>query len=337
MTRRGRGARRIPFFAPMSARLLAAIAAVTLVAAVPARAEGKYPDHAVRIVVPFAPGGVADITTRIVADKLGDKLGQRFYVENMPGAGGIGAARAVMTSAPDGYTLALLTNATAISVALMSRLPFDPLKDFTPISAVGNFDCVFVTNAAGPLRTLADVIKAAHDKPGTLNIGTISVGSTQNLAAELFKSMANVDVVIVPFRATPDAIVGLLRDDVQVVIEFSAPLKGGISDGKLHPVAATGPVSAKLFSTPTVADSGVPGYDVTSWNSFYAPAGTAKTIVATLNAALRDVLADPDVRKRALDLGIETKASSPEEINARMGADIGKWAKVIERAGIAKQ
>ena len=166
----------------------------------PARAETAYPNKAVRIVLPFAAGGVADITARIVAEKLGDKLGQRFYVENQPGAGGIAAARTVISSPPDGHTLALLSNGTAVSVSLFKKLPFDPLKDFEPISSLGFFDFVFATGASSEFKTLADFIAAAKAKPGALNVGTINIGSTQNLSAELFKTAAGIDFTIVPFR-----------------------------------------------------------------------------------------------------------------------------------------
>src|SRR5258707_1090442 len=163
-----------------------------------------YPNRPVRVILPFAAGGIADVTTRLVGEKLGEKLGQRFVIENVPGAGGIAAARAALAAGSDGYALTLLTNATAISVPLFKSLPFDPFKDFTPISSIGNFDCVFVTNSETEYRTLADFLKAARAQPGVLNIGTINVGSTQNLSAELFKSMAGVNVVIIPFRTTPD-------------------------------------------------------------------------------------------------------------------------------------
>jgi tripartite-type tricarboxylate transporter receptor subunit TctC len=219
----------------------------------------------------------------------------------------------------------------------MKNLTFDPLKDFIPVSSVGNFDCIFVANANSEFRTLADVIKAARDKPGTLNVGTINVGSTQNLSAELFKATANIDFIIIPFRTTPEAVVGLLRNDVHMVVDFPAALKAGLADHKLRAVAATGSVSAQLLSIPTVAQAGVPHYEVTSWNALYAPTGTPKGIVETLNKALGEILADADVKRRALDLGIEPEASSPAEIDARMRADIEKWAKVIEHAGIAKQ
>ena len=182
------------FVDPALRRVLSAISLAVLalcaLAASPqqARAETSYPDKAVRIVLPFAAGGVADITARIVAEKLGDKLGQRFYVENQAGAGGIAAARTVISSAPDGYTLALLSNGTAVSVSLIKKLPFDPLRDFEPISSLGFFDFVFATGAGSEFRTLAEFIAAAKARPGALNVGTINIGSTQNLSAELFKT-----------------------------------------------------------------------------------------------------------------------------------------------------
>jgi tripartite-type tricarboxylate transporter receptor subunit TctC len=313
------------------------LAASTLLSVAPGQAQ-TYPNRPVKVVVPFAAGGVADITTRIVAEKLGDKLGQRFVVENAPGAGGIAAARSVLSAPPDGHTLLLVTNGTAISVPLIKSLPFDPLKDFTPISGIGNFDLVFVVNSESEFKTLGDFLKAVRAKPGDLNVGTIAIGSTQNLAAELFKSTAQLNFQMIPFRTTPEAVVALLRNDIQMVVEFPAALQAGLSDKKLHAIAATGPVSTKLLpGTPTAADAGVPGYEVTSWNSFYARTGTPPEIVAKLNAAIREVVADPDVKKRMFDLGIEGRATTPDEADARMRADIDKWGKVIEKAGIPKQ
>ena len=177
---------------------------------VPAGAETRYPDRPVRIVLPFAAGGVADITARIVADKLSNKLGQRFYVENQAGAGGITAARTVISSPPDGYTLALLSNGTAVSVSLFEKLPFDPLKDFAPISSLGFFDFLLCTGANSEFKTLGDFVAAAKAKPGALNVGTINIGSTQNLSAELFKTAAGIDFTIVPYKTTPDIQVSLL-------------------------------------------------------------------------------------------------------------------------------
>jgi tripartite-type tricarboxylate transporter receptor subunit TctC len=316
------------------AALAAAVVALT---ASTAGAQG-YPNKPVRIIIPFAAGGMADTTSRLVAEKLGAKLGQRFVIENMPGAGGINAGRAALAAPADGYTLALITNGNAISVPLFKSLPFDPVKDFTPISLVGSFDCLFVANVESQFRTLQDFIKAAQQQPGKLNLGVINPGSTQHLTAELFKSMAGVDVVLVTFRTSPEAVVALLRNDVQMIVDFLPPLKPGLSDGKLRPLAWTGPRPfPSLPNVPTADKSGVPGFEVISWNSLQAPAGTAPEVIETLNRALREVLADPELTKRALDFGIEAKASTPAEVTARLRADIDKWAKVIERAGIQRQ
>jgi tripartite-type tricarboxylate transporter receptor subunit TctC len=318
--------------------LSALVAVIAFAASEPVRAQAKYPDRPVRIVVPFAAGGIADITVRVVADKLGDKLGQRFVVENVPGAGGIAAARAALSSPPDGHTLTLLTNGTAISVPLFKSLPFDPLKDFTPISTLGYFDFFFATNADSQFASLADVLKFAREQPGKLNVGTIAVGSSQNLSAELFKSTAGVNITIVPFRASPDVLVALLRNDVHVIIDGFVAMKSALGDRKIRAIASTGGSrSENLAAVPTVREAGVAGFEVTSWNGLFAPAGTPAEIVETLNRALREIAQLPDVKKRLLDLGIDSKASTPAELSGRLRADIDKWGKVIERAGIPKQ
>jgi tripartite-type tricarboxylate transporter receptor subunit TctC len=311
--------------------------AVAGLAAPAVRAQAKYPDRPVRVILPFGAGGVADVTARLVAEALGTKLGQNFVIENMPGAGGITAARAALSGGTDGYTLALLTNGTAISVPLFNHLPFDPLKEFVPISTIGYFSCYFMVNAESPFQTLGDFLKAAKAKPGTLNVGTINVGGTQNLTAELFKSMAGVDVVIVPFRGSPDVVVALLRNDIQLDIDFYAALKPTLEGGKARVIATSAPQrSPELPDVPTVREGGVANFDVTAWNGLYAPAGTPDAIIKTLNQALHEVLADPGLKKRALDLGIDAKASTPAELDARMRADIEKWGKVIAGAGIPK-
>ncbi|KZD24766.1 Bug family tripartite tricarboxylate transporter substrate binding protein [Tardiphaga robiniae] len=316
-----------------------ALGAIFLTTAVPvAQAQSGYPTKPIRVIVPFAAGGVADITIRIVAEKLGDNLGQRLVIENMPGAGGVVAARAVLSSQPDGYTLALLSNGTAVSVPLFKNLPFDPVKNFAPISSIGFFDFIVGTNANSQHKTLADVIKFARDNPGKLNVGTISVGSTQNLSAELLKSTAGINFQIVPYRGTPEVIVGLLREDIDVMIDNYVGMKSALQDGKMRPVGTTGESrSVILKDVPTMIEGGVRGYDVVSWNALFAPSGTPPEAIARLNAGLREVLAMPDVKQKLLDLGIEAKASSPEELKARLVDDIAKWTAVIDKAGIPKQ
>jgi tripartite-type tricarboxylate transporter receptor subunit TctC len=316
---------------------LVALAAWAL-APLPRAHAQTFPNKAVRIVVPFAAGGVADITARIVAEKLGDKLGQRFYVENQPGAGGIAAARTVISSPPDGHTLALLSNGTAVSVSLFNKLPFDPLKDFEPISSLGYFDFVLATGAKSDFKTLADFIAAAKAKPGALNVGTINIGSTQNLSAELLKTTAGINFVIVPFRGTPEVQVSLLQGDIALMIDSYSSMKGNLADGKLRALATSGPKrSESTPDIPAAKEAGVADYDVVSWNALFAPAGTPPAIIKTVNDALQTILVDPDVKKRLLELGIEAKASTPGEIRDRLKADIDKWGKVIEKAGIQKQ
>jgi tripartite-type tricarboxylate transporter receptor subunit TctC len=298
----------------------------------------NYPSRPIRFIIPFAAGGVADITARLAADKLGEKLGQRLVIENQPGSGGIAAARAVLSAPPDGHTLGLISNGTAISVAIFNALPFDPVKDFAAISTLGTFDLVFATDAVSPFRTLQDFIKAAREQPGKLNVGTIAVGSTQQLGAELFKFATGLDFQIIPYRATPEVIIALLRNDVQLMDDFYAAMKGGLADNKIRALATSGPVrTSYLPAVPTVQESGVPGYDVTSWNGVVARAGTPAEVITLLNSKLREVVALPEVKARYADLGVEAKASSPEELKARLESDITKWAAVVEKAGIPKQ
>lgn len=316
--------------------LAASAAAAGLVPGL-ARAQ-SYPSRPVRFVLPFAAAGVADITSRLAAEKLGEKLGQRFVVENQPGPGGIAAARAVLSQAPDGYTIGLVTNGTSISVALYKALPFDPVKDFACISTIGAFDLVVATNAESELNTLQDFIKGAREQPGKLNVGTITVGGTQNLAAELLKSSAGLNFQIIPYRGTPDVIVALLRNDVQLMIDFYAPMKSTLLDKKIRAVATSGPRRSPFFTdVPTVAEAGVAGYEVTSWNGLFAPVGTPPEVISLLNKTISEIVATPEVKQRYADLGIEAKASTPEELKARLTGDIAKWAAVIERANIPKQ
>ena len=297
-----------------------------------------YPAKPVKITVPFAAGGIADITTRFVAEKLGAKLGQQFVVENMQSAGGINAARGALAGGADGHTLTLLTNGTAISVGLFNNLRYDPVKDFVPISGIGQFDFVFATGADSRFKTLADVLKESREKPGSLNIGTVAIGSTQHLCSELFRIMANVDIRHVPYRTTADVLLAAIRGDVAVSIDPYATMKSNIAEGKLRALATSSiQRSPFLPDVPSVADAGVPGFDVPSWNALFAPAGTPPQIIATLNKAMVEILADPDMKKRMFDVGIEAKSTTPEEIGAKLKSEIARWAGVIEKARIEKQ
>jgi tripartite-type tricarboxylate transporter receptor subunit TctC len=318
-------------------RAIRYILAASLVLAATAASAQTYPSRPVRAILPFAAGGLADITTRIVAEKLGDKLGQRIIVDNQPGAGGIAAARSVLAAPPDGYTLAVATNGSAISVPLFKTLPFDPVADFVPISAMGTFDLALAANASSPYHTLGDFLKDAKANPGKLNVGTISVGSTQNLGAELLRSMSGADFALVTYRTAPEALIALLRNDIQLIVEYYATVKPGLDDHKVRVLATSGEHRTRMLpNVPTVSEAGVPGYAVTSWNALFAPKGTPPEVITKLNGMVREVVALPEIRQRLLDLGIEAEAGPPEEIEARLKADIAKWTKVIEDAKIPK-
>jgi putative tricarboxylic transport membrane protein len=319
-------------------RLFTVLATVLFVFALFGGARAAWPEKPIKIVLPFGAGGVADVTARIMADKLTQKLGQRVVIENMPGPGGINAARAVITAPPDGYTMALVTNGTAISVAAFKSLPFDPVRDFEPVSMVGTFDLVFVVNSQSEYKTLGDFIKAAKAQPGKLNIGTISVGGTQNLGAELFKSMAGLNVQIVPYKNSPDIVVALLRNDVQMQVDFPPAVQGQVNDGKIRVLATSSPNPSPLLpGIPTVDQAGVKGFEVISWNAVGAPKGTPKEIISTMNKAMHEVLAMPDVKEQFAKVGVLAHASSPAELMGRLTGDIKKWNAVIDKAGIPRK
>jgi tripartite-type tricarboxylate transporter receptor subunit TctC len=318
--------------------LFAGLALLGFAAQAPASAQDRYPSRPAKIVVPFGAGGVADITARLVAEKLGTVLNQRFVIENQPAAGGVTAAKSVLASEPDGYTIALLSNGTAISVSLIKDIGFDPLKDFQPVSSLAYFDFVLFTNAASPYKTLADLVAAGKTKPGGVNVGTVSVGSSQNLSAELLKATAGLNATIVPFRRTPDILVALLRNDVDVMIDTYAAAKSAVDDKQVWAIATSGTTRSPLLpDVPTVRESGAPEFEVTSWNGLFVPATTPQTVVDTLNKALREVLGSPDIKNRFLELGVEARATSPEELSARLKRDIEKWAAVIKSARIEPQ
>ena len=302
------------------------------------RAQAAWPEKPIKLVLPFGAGGVADVTARILADKLSQKLNQRVVVENMPGPGGIAAARAVITAPPDGYTMAWVTNGAAISVATFQSLPFDPVKDFAMVSMAGTFDLVFVVNSQSEFKTLGDFIKAARASPGTMNVGTIAAGSTQNLGGELFKSLAGLNVQIVPYKNSPDIVVALLRNDVQLMIDFPPAVAGQVADNKLRILASSSPQPSRLLPGVQTADqAGVKGYEVISWNGVGAPKDTPKEVIDIMNKAMREVLAMPDVQEQLAKVGVVAKASTPAELMARLTADIKKWNDVVDKAGIPRK
>lgn len=302
-----------------------------------AMAQADYPNRPVQLIVPYGAGGVADTGMRILADKLTARLKQPFIVENRPGAGGILAAKAGAAAAPDGYTLLMTGNNNAISASLFKSLPYNILSDFISISTASFFDLLIVTRAASPLHSMTDVVSFARANPGKLNIATTNPGSTQNLAAELFRSTTAIAATIVPFRTSPDMASALLRGDVDVAFEFYAAVQGLIDDKKVVALASTGPKrTAYLPGAATIEESGIRDLEVVSWNGISAPAATPREIVQVLTLAINAVLPAPDVQEKAKKLGMEMRASTPEEMTERMKYDIAKWAAVIEKARIPR-
>src|SRR6185312_3716955 len=261
---------------------VAVFGAILAALATPAAAQSDYPSRPIQLVVPYGPGGVADVGMRIMAEKLSIRLKQNVVVENRPGAGGIVAAKAVSTSPPDGYNVLMTGNNNAIAVGLFKSLPYDILKDFAPTSTVSFFDLLIIVKEGSPLKSLADIVKTAKANPGKLNIGTINPGSTQNLAAELFKSVTGIQATVVPFRTSADMATALLRGDLDVMFEFFTAAHGLLSDKKIVALASTGPKrSAYLPEVPTALEAGIKDFEVLSWNGLSVPAATPKPIIET--------------------------------------------------------
>lgn len=303
-----------------------------------AQTAANFPNKTIKIVVPFGAGGIADLTARTVGAKMAEFLGQAVVIENKPGAGGIAAGELVAKSEPDGSTLLLMSNGTAVSANLFKSLPFDTVKDFAPVSTLGFFDIALVTKADSPFKTLADLLAFAKANPGKLNVGTINIGSTQNLAAELFKSTASINVQIVPFNGTPAVITALRGGQIDAAVEILGPVKTQIDAKAIHALAVMGLKRApSMPNIPTAKESGVTNMNAASWNALAVSAKTPKDIVAKLNAATSTALASADVKKKLADLGVEADASSPELLGELLNAEIKRWGEVINRANIPKQ
>lgn len=321
-------------------KLRTLLSSLALLAVLPAAAlaQGAFPERPVRIIIPFGPGGLADITMRTLGERLTPLLGQQVVVENMPGAGGVTAALAAKKAKPDGHTLLVVVNGSAIAKSLFKQLPYDVEKDFAPVSLVTYFDLLILVNPKSKYGSLKDLIAAAKASPGKLNFATINPGSTQNLSAQLFKSVAGVDATIVPFRTSADAAAAVVSGEVDAVFESYAAMKGLVSGARLKPLASTATRSfGYLPELPTVMQAGLPNYEVSGWNALAAPAGTPAQAIAILNRHINTVIAQPDFKAKLLDFGTLAYAGTPEELRAQLAKDVVKWREVIEKAGIPKQ
>jgi tripartite-type tricarboxylate transporter receptor subunit TctC len=296
----------------------------------------SWPSGPIRIIVGFGAGGLADLTVRLVGEQLGRRLGQQVVVDNRPGAGGGIAARAAASAEPDGQTLMILSTGNAINKSLFRTLPYDPVTDFAPISALVSFDLLMLTGASSPLRSLADVREAA--RRGPVNIATISPGSTQNLAGEWLRVAGGFEAAVVPYRTTPEVLTAAQRGDAQVAFESFAAARGALEGGQVRAIASTGERrSALLPDLPTLREQGLADYAVTGWNALFAPARTPAAVIATLHRHVAEILATPEIRQRFLSLGVEPLANTPAQMGALLRDDIALWARVIERAGIERQ
>ncbi|MGB7688857.1 MAG: tripartite tricarboxylate transporter substrate binding protein [Pseudolabrys sp.] len=304
---------------------------------VPVRAD-TYPSKPVRIIVPYGPGGIADVTMRLVAQDLSKRFGQQFIIENRPGAGGIVGMQAAREARADGYTLVMVGGGLTIAKALFKSLPYNIETDFTPISTTASYGLVITTKAGSPYKTIKDVIASAKAHPGALNLGTINAGSAQNLSAELFRNMAGLDVTIVPYKTTPDLTSAVLRGDVDVAFEYYVGFQSPITNGQMTVLATTARERASnLPNVPTVIESGLTGYDVTSWNGLAVPTGAPADIVTQLNHAVDEALKSPEVQNFSNAAGMDAHGMSPDDLRNRIKSDVAKWSEVIEKAGIKKR
>lgn len=321
--------------APRRRTVLAALAASAVAAPRLSAAQPAFPTQPLRIIVPFGPGGLADISTRVVAQKLAERIGQQVVIDNRPGAGGVIAANTALTAPRDGHTLILFTNGTTIAKSLF-KTSYDPEVDFTPVSTLGYFDLVLLVGKDSPIADLSALL--AQGRKRRLALGTINPGSTQHLSAELFKSVAQIEATHVPFKSSPEVLTALLRGDVDVGFESYAALKGAIDAGQVRALAQTGPARTPwLPNVPTVREAGLAGYEVTGWNALYAAKGVPAPVVELLSGHVREIMRLSDVRKRFLDSGVEPRGSTPAEIAAVFTRDYRKWAQVIQQAGIKAQ
>lgn len=311
-------------------------AAAVLAGASPGAVAQTYPSRIIHLVVPFAPGGSNDIIARLIGDKLGETVGQTVVVENRPGAGGVLGTKSVATAEPDGYTLMIgATSTLAANPSLYVNMNLDPPKDLTPVMQIATGPFVLAVPSLLPVKSVAELIRLAKDKPGTVNFGSSGVGSSLQLTAELFKSMADVDIVHVPYKGLGPALTDLVAGRIQIVFSDMAGLLPYVQSGQLRALAVTsGKRSADLPDLPTLAEAGVPGYEATSWYGILGPAGMPRDIVMKLNHDLTRIVTSAAMKEKFSTLGIEAVTGTPEVFGDYIRAEMGKWRTVVTTANI---
>ena len=294
-----------------------------------------YPTKPVTIIVPFAAGGTTDILARIIGQALTAELGQSVVVDNRAGAGGNIGGQAAAKAAPDGHTLFMGTVGThAINASLYKKMPFDPVKDFAPLTRVANVPNLLVANPAQPYKSVKDLIAYAKANPGKVNFGSSGNGSSIHLSGELFKSLAKVDMQHVPYKGSAPAVTDLMGNQIGIMFDNMPSAIQHVRSGSLVPLAVTtAKRSPELPNVPTIAEAGVLGYEATSWFGMFAPAGTPAPVLAKLNAAIVKVLGQPDVKKKINEQGAEVYSETPEQFAAFIQTESVKWGKVVKESG----
>ncbi|WP_326539524.1 Bug family tripartite tricarboxylate transporter substrate binding protein [Pseudorhodoferax sp.] len=299
------------------------------------RAQPRFPERPLTWMVPFAPGGIADLCARAVAEALGPLLGQTVVVDNRPSAGSIVASQAVAQARPDGHTLLLMSNANAVSVGLFKRLPYDPVADFAPVGTVGTFDLGVFAAAGSRWATLADAVTHARAHPGRLTVGTITPGSTQHLAARLFETVAGIEALVVPYKGSPAVLTALRSGEIDLAFEVLGPMLAQAAAGVVRVLAvSSGRRNPALPGVPTVQQAGIAGYDVASWNAMAAPRNTPPEVLQRLSGALNQALAQPALQQRLAGLGVRAQPGTPAELQALLQQEIRRWGQVIRAARI---
>ena len=307
-----------------------ALALAGVVSPAPATAQ-QFPTKPIRFIIGPAP----DVLARMVGQKLSDAWAQQVIVDQRPGAGGIIAAETVAKSPPDGYTWLLSTGAYPTVVGLYPKLPFNFVKDFEPVSLLASIPFLLVAHPSLPVKSVSELLKLARARPGQINYASSGTGTTAHLAMEMFKNMAKIKLVHVPYKGVPAGLVGTISGEAQLMFAIMQAGLPHVKSGKLRALAVSGAKrSQSAPKIPTIAESGVPGYEFVSWNGVHVPAGTPKAIVDRIHAELVKVVGMPDVRERMFGLGMEVAGSTPAELGALVNSDIAKWGKVIKEAGV---
>ena len=328
----------IPTRRSLCRSVAAACGLAFMAASAPAIAADTYPNKPVRIIVPYGPGGIADVTMRFIAEALSQHFGEKFYIDNRPGAGGIVAMKEALQPPPDGYTLTMIGGGLTIAKALFRHLPYNIETDVQPLSTTASYGLVVVTKAGSPLKSIKDVVAAAKAHPGALNIGTINAGSTQNLSAELFHIRTGINVTIIPYKTTPQLANAVLRGDVQLAFDYFPALQSPILNKQMTVLATTAAHrAANLPDVPTMMEAGVPNYDVASWNGLAVRKGTPPAIVKLLHDAIVEALKTQKVQAFSTKAGMDAHGMEPDAINALIKSDVAKWTEVIQKAGIKRR